>query len=389
MSKGTQNGSLEATSSLQFAPIILAGGSGTRFWPRSRRSRAKQVLALEGEKTMIQQTLERLKPVADPSSAWIITNGWLREIITEQLPEVAGGHIIAEPCARNTAPACGLAAFLLEKSAPETVLGVFPSDHVVADAARFAEVLKAGIELAAAGENIVVLGVPPTRAETGYGYIERGVLVSQGESAGAGKPVNVYRVRRFREKPDAHTAERFLAAGNYVWNGGIFLWTARTFCAAVREHAPDLVAPLEAIAAAHDTPEFEEVFAREYAQCENISVDYAILERRSAKGEQRSNIYSLPADFGWNDLGSWASLHEHLGENERDNVLDGETTGLFVIQASGNYVYAPGKTVALLGVDGLVVVETDDALLITTRARSQDVSKLVRAVHEGGREDLI
>jgi len=196
-------------------------------------------------------------------------------------------------------------------------------------------------------------------------------------------------VRRFREKPDAHTAERFLAAGNFVWNGGIFLWTAKTFCAAMREHAPDLVAPLEAIAAAYGTPEFETVFAREYARCENISVDYAILERRSAKGEQRSNIFSLPADFGWNDLGSWASLHEHLGEDERDNVMDGETAGLFAIQAGGNYVYAPGKTVALLGVDGLVVVETPDALLITTRARSQDVSKLVRAVHESGREDLI
>ena len=147
--------------------------------------------------------------------------------------------------------------------------------------------------------------------------------------------------------------------------------------------------PLEAIAAAYGTPEFEEVFAQEYCKCENISVDYAVLERRSAKGEDRSRIFCLPADFGWNDLGSWASLHEHLGRSEQDNVMDGETTGLFAIQAGGNYVYAPGKTVALLGVDGLVVVETPDALLITTRARSQDVSKIVRAVHERGREDLI
>ena len=372
-----------------FAPIILAGGSGTRFWPRSRRSRAKQVLALEGERTMIQQTLERLQPVAEPAAAWVITNGWLREIIREQLPGIREAHIIAEPVARNTAPACGLAAFLLEKSDPDTVLGVFPSDHVVANPKRFAEVLHAGIDLAGAGENIVVLGVPPTRAETGYGYIEQGALHRRGETPSGYKSIEVHRVRRFREKPDAHTAERFLTAGNYVWNGGIFLWSARTFCAAVREHAPDLVAPLEAIAAAYGTPEFEAVFAREYPHCESISVDYAILERRSAKGEQRSNIFSLPADFGWNDLGSWASLHEHLGSSDRENVMDGETTGLFAIQASGNYVFAPGKTVALLGVDGLVVVETDDVLLITTRARSQDVSKLVRAVHESGREDLI
>ncbi len=367
----------------RFAPVILAGGSGTRFWPRSRRARAKQVLALQGERTMIQQTLERLQPLASASDVWIITNHWLKDVIAEQLPEIPSSQVLSEPCPRNTAPACALAAFLLEPTAPDTVLGVFPSDQVVADAKRFAEVIGAGVRLAAAGENIVVLGIPPTRPETGYGYVEQGAEIP-GE---AGIPVK--RVKRFREKPDPATAERFLAAGNFVWNGGIFLWSAKTLAAAVREHIPDMAAPLEAIAAAFGTPEFEAVFAEEYPKCENISVDYAILERRSAKGESRSNIYCLPADFGWTDLGSWASLHEHLGENDRDNVMDGETTGLFAIQSGGNYVYAPGKTVALLGVDGLVVVETDDALLITTRARSQDVSKLVRAIHESGREDLI
>jgi mannose-1-phosphate guanylyltransferase len=374
-------------SSIKFAPMILAGGSGTRFWPRSRRARAKQVLALEGDQTMIQQTLARLLPLTGAENVWVITNHWLHGVISEQLPAISPEHIIAEPCPRNTAPACALAAFLMEKTAPETVLGVFPSDHVVANPARFAEVLTKAIEIAAAGENIIVLGVPPTRPETGYGYIERGDMVEYDEKTGSA-PISVHRVRRFREKPDAHTAERFLAAGNFVWNGGIFLWSAKTLTAAVREHIPELAEPLETIANAFGTPEFEEVFEREYPRCENISVDYAILERRSVKGE-RSNIFCLPADFGWNDLGSWASLHEHLGTSERDNVIDGATTGLFTIQSGGNYVYAPGRTVALLGVDGLVVVETDDALLITTRARSQDVSKLVRAVHESGREDLI
>jgi mannose-1-phosphate guanylyltransferase len=383
---------MKTAKNVQFAPMILAGGSGTRFWPRSRRARAKQVLALDGERTMIQQTLARLRPLATPAEVWVITNEWLREVIVDQLPEVQAKHVLAEPVARNTAPACALTAFLLERNliegGPETVIGVFPSDHVVADQKRFAEVIGAGVRLAAAGENIVVLGVPPTRAETGYGYIERGAAVDR-EKTGTAAPMEVHRVRRFREKPDPATAERFVAAGNYSWNGGIFLWSARTLTAAVREHVPDMAPMLEAIAAAYGTPDFEAVFAREYPKCENISVDYAILERRSAKGEQRSRIFCLPADFGWNDLGSWASLHEHLGEAERDNVMDGATTGLFAIQSSGNYVYAPGKTVALLGVDGLVVVETDDALLITTRARSQDVSKIVRAIHEDGREDLI
>lgn len=375
-----------ALESIRFAPVILAGGSGTRFWPRSRRARAKQVLALDGDDTMIQQTLTRLLPIAEPSDVWVVTNHWLDKTISEQMPTVSPEHILSEPCARNTAPACGLTAFLLEKTDPDAVIGIFPSDHVVANIERFAEVIWAGVRLAAAGEYIVVLGVPPTRIETGYGYIEQGVFLSE-EHANA---VPVRRVRRFREKPDHTTAERFIAAGNYAWNGGIFLWSARTLANAIREHAPDMAPILEKIAAAHGTPDFEKVFAEEYSKCENISVDYAVLEPRSAKGEQRSNIFCLPADFGWNDLGSWASLHEHLGDQSDDNVIDGGTSGIAAIQSKGNYVYAPGKLVALLGVSGLVVVETEDALLITTRDRSQDVSKIVRMVHnELVREDLI
>ncbi len=358
---------------LRFAPVILAGGSGTRFWPRSRRARAKQVLALDGEETMIQQTLTRLLPVAQAEDVWVVTNKWLVDTIAGQMPTVKPEHMLSEPAARNTAPACALTAFILEKTEPDTVIGVFPSDHVVADGKRFAEVIEAGVRLAAAGEHIVVLGVPPTRIETGYGYVEQGQMLTP-ECEGA---VPVRRVRRFREKPDKTTAERFINAGNFSWNGGIFLWSARTLANAIREHAPDMAPLIEKIAAAHGTPEFEQVFAELYPQVESISVDYAVLEPRSLKGEMRSGIYCLPADFGWNDLGSWASLHEHLGKSDQDNVIDGPTSGIAAIQSKGNYVYAPGKMVALLGVDGLVVVETSDALLITTRERSQDVSKIV------------
>jgi mannose-1-phosphate guanylyltransferase len=379
-------------SGVKFAPVILAGGSGTRFWPRSRRARAKQVLALDGDDTMIQQTLARLLPVASAEEVWVVTNHWLAPTIAEQMPSILPQHLLSEPVARNTAPACALTAYLIAKTDPDTVVGIFPSDHCVANIPRFAEVIAAGVKLAAKGENIVVLGVPPTRPETGYGYIEQGApfMLLENPQAGTAEPVKAYRVKRFREKPDRHTAERFLMAGNFAWNGGIFLWSARTLVNAIREHAPDLVPPLEAIAAAYGTPMFEQVFADEYPKCENISIDYAVLERRSAKGEQRSNIYCLPADFGWNDLGSWASLHEYLGKSDRDNVIDGPTDGLVAIESEGNYVYTPGKMVALLGVNGLVVVETPDALLITTRDRSQDVSKIVRQVHEGlKREDLI
>ena len=236
---------------MRFAPVILAGGSGTRFWPRSRRARAKQVLALDGESTMIQQTLERLLPVAAEKDVWVITNRLLAAVIGEQLPGVLPEHLVSEPAARNTAPACALTAFLLEaKGEADTVIGIFPSDHVVANIPRFAEVIRAGVALAAKGENIVVLGVPPTRIETGYGYVEQGQRVSLNGNISA-EAVPAHRVKRFREKPDYTTAEKFIAAGNFAWNAGIFLWSAKTLAAAIREHAPEMAPRLEKIAAAH------------------------------------------------------------------------------------------------------------------------------------------
>jgi mannose-1-phosphate guanylyltransferase len=374
----------------KFAPVILAGGSGTRFWPRSRKARAKQVLALDGKRTMIQQTVDRLNPLANPADVWVITNDFLDDLIAEQLPEVPREHILSEPAARNTAPACALAAFLLETSEPETVIGVFPSDHVVKNLSRFAEVIRAGIALSASGDKIVVLGVPPSRAETGYGYIELGA------EAEASQGVAVRRVKRFTEKPNAALAEQFVASGNYAWNAGIFLWSARTLANAIREHRPAMAPLLERIAEAHRTSkaEFDRVFAEVYPQCENISIDYAVLEPRSAKGEAGAEIYCLPGDFEWNDLGCWSALHEHAAGCPPDkvsitNVFDGDDPLCISIDSTGNYVHAPGKVIALVGVSNLVVVQTKDALLITTRERSQDVGKVVAELKNAGRDDLI
>jgi mannose-1-phosphate guanylyltransferase len=341
---------------------------------------------------MIQQTLDRLLPLAAAEDVWVITNDLLEETIAEQLPEVPRANILSEPVARNTAPACALAGFLLERTAPETVIGIFPSDHVVKDQARFCEVIRAGVALAASGDRIVVLGVPPTRAETGYGYIELGEVLDPATVPCDGVPVR--RVKRFTEKPDRARAEEFVASRNYAWNGGIFLWTARTLATAIREHCPAMAPVLEKIAAAFGSVDFERVFAEAYPQSENISVDYAVLERRSAKGEMGSEIYCLPADFAWNDIGSWAALDEHRAGGAPEqaawvNVCDGASELPVEIDAHGNYVYAPGKAVVLLGVSDLVVVETADAILITTRERSQDVGKVVAELKARGREDLI
>ena len=375
----------EPAVSIDFRPIILAGGSGTRFWPRSRRARAKQVLALDGERTMIQRTLDRLtnrqRPLAQPHDVWVITNSLLSGAICTQLDCVPARQIICEPAARNTAPAAGLAALLMERLYPESVLGIFPADHVIGDEQALVATIRKAIDLAAAGDNMVVLGVAPTRPETGYGYIETG------EAAGDG----VLRVRRFTEKPNLERAEEFVAAGNYFWNSGMFVWSAKTLANATRELLPDTAPLLEQIVAAWDTPDFDRVFADLYPKCENISVDYAILEPRSARGEHHSNLYCIPASFGWSDLGSWTALHEFQVEqkagDEHQNVLD--VNGSVVIGSKGNYVFSPNKMVALVGVQDLVVVETDDALLITTRHHSQDVGKVVKELGARGQEKFI
>ena len=355
-----------------FYPVILAGGRGTRFWPLSRRRRAKQILALDGDRTMIQQTVARLRPLAPPKNFWVITNAELRGAIRRQLPQLKNAQIIAEPAARNTAPAIGLAAFILLNEDPQAVIGMFPSDHVIASDARFRKTVQQAAELAARGPNMIVMGIQPTRPETGYGYIEAG------EKAGkpAGEPFR--RVRRFTEKPNAEKAQEFLEAGNFFWNSGMFIWGARTLADAIREHLPETAPHLEEIAAAWGAASFERTFRRLYPKCENISVDYAVLEPRSAKGEHASNLYCIPADFGWNDLGSWTALYEHRVAKSKDS----NAGATFALDAEGNYIHAPGKFVAAVGVKDLVIVETDDALLITTRARAQDVGKIVKHLDE-------
>jgi mannose-1-phosphate guanylyltransferase len=368
-----------------FYPVILAGGRGTRFWPLSRKRRAKQLLALDGKQTMIQQTVARLAPMATPSRFWIITNDDLRPAILRQLPKLPAKQIIAEPAGRNTAPAIGLAAFLLLRHDPDAVLGLFPSDHVIADPAQYRATLSRGIEMAAAGENIVVLGIRPTRPETGYGYIEAGAP----DDSTSGTPGSL-RVRRFTEKPDLDKARQFLAAGNYFWNSGMFLWRADTVATALREHLPNTAGLLEKIAAAYGTRKFADTFRKLYPKCDNISVDYALLEPRSAKGEAQSHIFCLPSDFGWNDLGSWTALHEHhmakVKPADRSPVSGSES---FALNAKNNYVHAPGKFVALVGVSNLVIVETEDALLVTTLDQSQDVGKVVKHLDEKKLKKLV
>jgi mannose-1-phosphate guanylyltransferase len=361
-----------------FYPVILAGGRGTRFWPLSRKRRAKQLLPLNSTKTMIQETVERLEPLAPAGKFWIITNQDLRDPIRQQLPGLVADQVLAEPVGRNTAPAIGLAAFLLERIDPKAVIGMFPSDHVILDEPEFLANVTSAAEIAAAGPNIVVMGIKPTRAETGYGYIEVSPSTAQRDLS----------VRRFVEKPTRDVAERYLVAGNYFWNSGMFVWGARTLADVLREHLPNTAPILQQIATSFGTAGFASTFAELYPKCENISIDYAVLEPQSKKGEGKSGIFCIPATFGWNDLGSWTALYEHKAANQPNspNVVSAEQK--FELDATGNFVHS-SKFVALVGVHDLVVVDTGDALLITTREKAQDVGKVVKHLDERKLDDLV
>jgi mannose-1-phosphate guanylyltransferase len=351
--------------------LILAGGRGTRFWPRSRRAKAKQVLSFLGERTLIQQTVDRLRPVLPPERIWVITNDHLKAEIARQLPEVPKRQIIAEPAQRNTAPCIGLAAQILNSLDPDSVMGVFPADHVITKPGKYLRLVRPAFKAAEQGK-IAVLGIRPRWAETGYGYIE----FAKGMEAGGLEPQPVL---RFREKPDAKTAKKFIAAGRFYWNAGMFFWRTEVLLDALRHHLPKAAALLASL------PPFEHRtfgarLADAFPKCENISIDYAVLEKAS-------NVVGLSADdIGWSDVGSWDAVYDLLPRDSGGNAV---VSDALLTNSTGNYVDARGKLVALLGVRDLIVVDTPDALLIADRHRAQEVGEIVKALEKRGRDELL
>jgi mannose-1-phosphate guanylyltransferase len=350
--------------------VIMAGGSGTRFWPKSRRKAAKQVLRLFGKRSLIQQTVDRLRGVIAPQRIWVITNRLLEAEIRGQLPEIPNKQIVAEPAPRNTAPCIALAAHILFESDPQAVMGVFPADHLIRKEGRFRRFVSAAFREAENG-GVVVLGVRPRWPETGYGYIEfaKGI----GETTRSAS-----RVASFREKPDAQTAKKFVEAGNFYWNAGMFFWRAETVLDLMRRHQPKTATLLAGLPSFHNRQFFSKL-ADTYPRCGGISVDYAIIEKA---GEVTG--FALD-DVGWSDVGSWDAVYQAEAQDRNGNAARCET----IAEGShGNYVYA-SKFVALVGVDNLVVVDTDDALLVMRRDRAQDVSRIVKTLEERKREELL
>src|SRR6202790_287023 len=358
---------------IQIHAVILAGGRGTRFWPRSRTRTPKQLLNIVGRDTMLEQTAARLAPLFPASRQWVVTNSEQAAAVRRQLPRLAASHILAEPVGRNTAAAIGLAAAHLLHGGMgkenDAIMAVLPADHYIAKSSRYLKIVRAALHVAHANGTLVVLGIPPSRPETGFGYIERA----------PGKPLDaegspVFSVRRFTEKPAFPLARKYVSSGRYYWNAGMFFWRVSTFLGNLEKFLPKTYDALMRLAGEIGTRRYARTLAQIYPKLENISVDYAILEA-AARRSAAPSVFVLPAEVGWSDIGSWAAVYELIARKAGENVSAGKFVAL---DAQGNFFWSPKKFVAAVGIRDMVIVEADDALLLCPRERAQDVGKIVK-----------
>ena len=341
--------------------VIMAGGSGTRFWPKSTSKHPKQFLKLFGKETMIQQTVSRLEPGINSEQVLVVTNANYIPFVKEQLPSVPEHQIIGEPVARNTAPCIAAAAAVLHKMDPQSTMVVLPADHRIQDGETFMAVLESAAELADETDSLITIGIKPNRPETGYGYIQYDASqeISSGDFA-------AFPVQNFTEKPNLETAKEMLESGGYVWNSGMFIWKTSSILDAFEAHLPEIYELTQDLIRSEMS---DDDIDRFYQACPSISVDYGIMEKAE-------RVHVIPAEFGWNDVGSWRSVHELSDKDEQDNSLEPEST--VALNSRSNLVQSDsGKQVVLIGVNNLAVVETDDAIMVLNLDHDQDVKKVV------------
>jgi mannose-1-phosphate guanylyltransferase len=357
-------------------PVIMAGGSGTRFWPLSRRSRPKQFLPLAGDEPLLAATVARLPPLTTPDRIYVVCGPQHSAAARRMLPQLPKDAFIVEPCARNTAPCVGLAAIHVATRDPRGIIAMLPADHHVARADAFRETLAAAARLAEAG-SIATIGIRPSRPETGYGYLKLGPRLAAG---GKAKKLQAHKVERFVEKPDLVTAARYLADGGYLWNSGIFVFRSDVILEEIHRAMPVLGEQLDVIQRAIGTPNYAKVLRRVFPDCPSISIDYGVMEKSH-------RIAVVPADFGWSDVGSFAALPDVRATDHLGNLAEGDA---LVIDGRDNVVLAGGdRPVAVIGLDGVVVVDAGDAILVCRRDRAQDVRKAVEELSRRGREELL
>jgi mannose-1-phosphate guanylyltransferase len=343
--------------------VIMAGGVGTRFWPRSREKTPKQALEITGKETMIQSTAGRLTRMIDPRNLFIITNKMQRALLAKQLSYVPEDNILDEPVGRNTAPCIGLAALHCLRADPDAVMVVLPADHVIQNDEEFLRILGVASETAFESSSLLTIGIKPRHPETGYGYIQ---IFTE---AGAHNPYasrGVMKVKTFAEKPNLQTAQRFLESGDFLWNSGMFVWRADAILGEIQRLLPELYSELMKIDQTIGTQHYAAAVEQAYGIIRSISIDYGIMEKSEC-------VYCIPGDFGWSDIGSWDEVYRISGKDSGGNTITGS-----VIQKDMKncYVYSPDKVVATIGVEDLIIVNTDDALLICRRERSQEVKEI-------------
>ena len=336
--------------------VIMAGGIGSRFWPMSTPQCPKQFIDVMGcGRTLLQLTVDRFKGLCDPSHVWVVTSQNYVDTVKEQLPEVPVQNILAEPCRRNTAPCIALVAWKIKKQYPDANIVVTPSDALVLDTTEFRRVISQALNYTAQSDAIVTIGIRPSRPETGYGYIAMGQATSHGE---------ICKVEQFKEKPVLEVAQSYLAAGNYLWNAGIFVWNVNTIVNSITEYQPQLAQIFNEIEPHFFTNQETEVVNNTFPTCPNISIDYAVMEKSPY-------IYVHPADFGWSDLGTWGSLHTHIAHDEQGNATVGNVA---LFDSSNCIVHAPqNKRVVVQGLDGYIVAEKDGTLLICRLDQEQRI----------------
>jgi mannose-1-phosphate guanylyltransferase len=352
--------------------VILAGGSGTRFWPLSRRRRPKQLLDLLGRGTLLEQTASRIRGVIPAERTYIFTNELLRGQVSRCLSGIPKDQIVAEPAARNTAPSIGLAAHEILRRDPDALMVVLPSDHIIRKPAEFRQVLRAGCRWAASEGRSVTIGLKPTRPDTGYGHIRKGPRVAR--IAGQ----DIYSAEKFTEKPPLSLARRYVASGRYLWNSGMFIWRASTLLDNLAHCQPAMARGLARISTAGGV-QARATLRRVFPELAKISIDYALMEKISS-------IFVVAADIGWSDVGSWAVVYELQRKDSAANVRPHRS---ICLDSKGNIIVSPRKFVVTVGVHDLVIVETDDALLVAARDRSQDVGKAVQELERRGYTRLL
>lgn len=345
--------------------VIMAGGSGTRFWPKSTKALPKQFLNLFGDGTMIQNTASRISEIIPQERIMVVTNNDYVSIVSEQLPKVPAENIVGEPVAKNTAPCVAIAAGLLKKKDPDAVMVVLPADHHITDPDRFRSYLNAAIAKARSGDHLVTIGIEPDRPETGFGYIHGDNDVTEDLEGHTVKAVQA-----FKEKPDLDTARSFLSSGNYYWNSGMFVWKAETVLQEIEKHLPDMYEHVE-----HALPELygdthHAAINDFYHACESVSIDYGIMETADS-------VFVVPGEFGWNDVGSWSAVFDLAEKNKDGNAI--QSVFAAFSGATNNLVFSDSeKMIAMVGVDNIAVVETDTAILVCDLKQAQGVKEIVQ-----------